>query len=235
MSGRYLFDAPFSFLRRLILRLSCPSLAHYVAGAPNLPPPLTPEEEKTLLARMMAGDRAARDDLITHNLRLVVYLAKKYENTGVPAEDMISIGTIGLIKAVDTFDPARASKFASYASRCIENELRMELRKIRREGAAVSLQEPLESGSGQLTLADTLPDDTVMEDDCERRADAARLRRLVDTLPVRERALLQLRYGLGGERPATQQQTADKLGISRSYVSRLEKRALTRLMNAWRR
>ena len=150
-------------------------------------------------------------------------------------EDMISIGTIGLIKAVDTFDPARASKFASYASRCIENELRMELRKIRREGAAVSLQEPLESGSGQLTLADTLPDDTVMEDDCERRADAARLRRLVDTLPVRERALLQLRYGLGGERPATQQQTADKLGISRSYVSRLEKRALTRLMNAWRR
>ena len=111
----------------------------------------------------------------------------------------------------------------------------MELRKIRREGAAVSLQEPLESGSGQLTLADTLPDDTVMEDDCERRADAARLRRLVDTLPARERALLQLRYGLGGGRPATQQQTADKLGISRSYVSRLEKRALTRLMNAWRR
>lgn len=224
-----------SFLRRLLLLLSCPSSAHYVAGAPSLPPPLTPEEEKTLLARMMAGDRAARDDLITHNLRLVVYLAKKYENTGVPAEDMISIGTIGLIKAVDTFDPARASKFASYASRCIENELRMELRKIRREGAAVSLQEPLESGSGQLTLADTLPDDTVMEDDCERRADAARLRRLVDTLPARERALLQLRYGLGGERPATQQQTADKLGISRSYVSRLEKRALTRLMNAWRR
>lgn len=132
-------------------------------------------------------------------------------------DDLISIGTIGLIKAVDTFDPDRASKFASYASRCIENELRMELRKIRREGAAVSLQEPLESGSGQLTLADTLPDDTVMEDDCERRADAARLRRLVDTLPARERALLQLRYGLGGERPATQQQTADKLGISRSY------------------
>ena len=195
-------------------------------------PPLTPEQEKALLARMMAGDRAARDDLITHNLRLVVYLAKKYENTGVPAEDMISIGTIGLIKAVDTFDPARASKFASYASRCIENELRMELRKIRREGAAVSLQEPLESGSGQLTLADTLPDDTVMEDDCERRADAARLRRL-DTLPARERALLQLRYGLGGERPATQQQTADKLGISRSYVSRLETHALELLRQAW--
>lgn len=224
-----------SLLCRLYCFLLAPSAAHYINGGPSLPPPLTPEQEKALLARMMAGDAAARDDLITHNLRLVVYLAKKYENSGVPQEDMISIGTIGLIKAVDTFDPARASKFASYASRCIENELRMELRKIRREGAAVSLQEPLESGSGQLTLADTLPDDTVMEDDCERRADAARLRRLVDTLPARERALLQLRYGLGGERPATQQQTADKLGISRSYVSRLEKRALTRLMNAWRR
>ena len=111
----------------------------------------------------------------------------------------------------------------------------MELRRIRREGTTVSLQEPLEAGGGQLTLADTLPDDTVMEDDCERRADAARLRRLVETLPVRERTLLRLRYGLDGERPATQQQTAERLGISRSYVSRLEKRALTRLMNAWRK
>ena len=111
----------------------------------------------------------------------------------------------------------------------------MELRRIRREGTTVSLQEPLEAGGGQLTLADTLPDDTVMEDDCERRADAARLRRLVETLPVRERTLLRLRYGLDGERPATQQQTAERLGISRSYVSRLEKRALARLMNAWRK
>ena len=113
----------FSFLRRLLLLLSCPSSAHYVAGAPSLPPPLTPEEEKTLLTRMMAGDRAARDDLITHNLRLVVYLAKKYENTGVPAEDMISIGTIGLIKAVNTFRPDRGIKLATYASRCIENTI----------------------------------------------------------------------------------------------------------------
>ena len=113
----------FSFLRRLLLLLSCPSSAHYVAGAPSLPPPLTPEEEKTLLTRMMAGDRAARDDLITHNLRLVVYLAKKYENTGVPAEDMISIGTIGLVKAVDTFDATRKARFSTYASRCIENAI----------------------------------------------------------------------------------------------------------------
>ena len=204
-------------------------------GGGSFPRPLKAEEEREYLQRWAQGDLEARNKLVEHNLRLVAHIVKKYYSQSGDQDDLISIGTIGLIKAVDTFDPARASKFASYASRCIENELRMELRKIRREGAAVSLQEPLESGSGQLTLADTLPDDTVMEDDCERRADAARLRRLVDTLPARERALLRLRYGLGGERPATQQQTADKLGISRSYVSRLEKRALTRLMNAWRR
>ena len=197
----------------------------------SFPRPLSPAAERAAFAALRTGGAAgrdARDQLVRHNLRLVAHVCKKYYAATSNQDDLISIGTIGLIKAVDTFDPARASKFASYASRCIENELRMELRKIRREGAAVSLQEPLESGSGQLTLAD-------MEDDCERRADAARLRRLVDTLPARERALLQLRYGLGGEYPATQQQTADKLGISRSYVSRLEKRALTRLMNAWRR
>lgn len=222
-------------LYALLLHLVPVRELHYINGADTLPAPLDPQQERQALEALSRGSTEARDLLITHNLRLVVYIAKKFETPSAGIEDMISIGTIGLIKAVDTFDPARASKFASYASRCIENELRMELRKIRREGASVSLQEPLESGSGQLTLADTLPDDTVMEDDCERRADAARLRRLVDTLPVRERALLQLRYGLGGERPATQQQTADKLGISRSYVSRLEKRALTRLMNAWRR
>lgn len=222
-------------LYALLLHLVPVRELHYINGADTLPAPLDPQQERQALEALSRGSTEARDLLITHNLRLVVYIAKKFETPSAGIEDMISIGTIGLIKAVDTFDPARASKFASYASRCIENELRMELRKIRREGAAVSLQEPLESGSGQLTLADTLPDDTVMEDDCERRADAARLRRLVDTLPARERALLRLRYGLGGERPATQQQTADKLGISRSYVSRLEKRALTRLMNAWRR
>ena len=172
-------------------------------------------------AALRAGGTAgrdARDQLVRHNLRLVAHVTKKYYAATSNQDDLISIGTIGLIKAVDTFDPARASKFASYASRCIENELRMELRRIRREGITVSLQEPLEAGGGQLTLADTLPDDTVMEDDCERRADAARLRRLVETLPVREQTLLRLRYGLDGERPATQQQTAERLGISRSYV-----------------
>ncbi|MUT94424.1 MAG: sigma-70 family RNA polymerase sigma factor [Subdoligranulum sp.] len=156
----------------------------------SFPRPLSPAAERAAFAALRTGGvagRDARDQLVRHNLRLVAHVCKKYYAATSNQDDLISIGTIGLIKAVDTFDPVRASKFASYASRCIENELRMELRKIRREGAAVSLQEPLESGSGQLTLADTLPDDTVMEDDCERRADATRLRRLVDTLPARER------------------------------------------------
>ena len=161
----------------------------------SFPRPLSPAAERAAFAALRTGGvagRDARDQLVRHNLRLVAHVCKKYYAATSNQDDLISIGTIGLIKAVDTFDPARASKFASYASRCIENELRMELRKIRREGAAVSLQEPLESGSGQLTLADTLPDDPLMEAACERRADAARLRRLVDTLPVRERALLHL-------------------------------------------
>ena len=142
----------------------------------SFPRPLSPAAERAAFAALRAGGRAgrdARDQLVRHNLRLVAHVTKKYYAATSNQDDLISIGTIGLIKAVDTFDPARASKFASYASRCIENELRMELRRIRREGTTVSLQEPLEAGGGQLTLADTLPDDTIMEDDCERRADAA--------------------------------------------------------------
>lgn len=175
----------FSFLRRLILRLSCPSLAHYVAGAPSLPPPLTPEEEKTLLARMMAGDRAARDDLITHNLRLVVYLAKKYENTGVPAEDMISIGTIGLIKAVNTFTPERNIKLATYASRCIGNEILMYLRKSSNRRQEASIDEPLNvDGDGnELLLSDILgSDEDLVSQQLEQNAERATLRQSVALL-----------------------------------------------------
>ena len=190
---------------------------HYIGGAEVLPPPLDAGEESVCI-RMLATDAAeeARRKLIEHNLRLVVYIAKKFDNTGVGVEDLISIGTIGLIKAVDTFDPDKGKRFSSYASRCIENELRMELRRVRKAGVQVSLQEPLEAG-GQLTLADTLPDDAEMEADCEQRADAARLRGLVDALPPRERAVMRMRYGFGGG-PRTQQQTAQALGISRSYV-----------------
>ena len=135
----------FNFIKWLFFHLLSPSAAHYINGGPSLPPPLTPEQEKALLIRMMAGDAAARDDLITHNLRLVVYLAKKYENSGVPQEDMISIGTIGLIKAVNTFTPARNIKLATYASRCIGNEILMYLRKSSNRRQEASIDEPLNS------------------------------------------------------------------------------------------
>ena len=201
------------WLQRLLRQ---PAKLMYIGGSDILPPPLAAQEEQTLLQQAAAGDEAARARLIERNLRLVVYIARRFENTGVNIEDLISIGTIGLIKAVDTFDPDKGKKFASYASRCIENELRMELRRTRRAGPQLSLQEPLEAG-GQLTLADTLPDETDMEADCEQRADAARLRSMVEQLPGRERQIMRLRYGFGGA-AQTQQQTAQTLHISRSYV-----------------
>ena len=199
----------------------------------SFPRPLTAAEEQAAFAAMALGDRSARDKLIRHNLRLVAHVAKKYYTTPDKQDDFISIGTIGLIKAVDTYDPARTVRFASYASQCIQNELRMHLRRVRREAGTLSLQEPLEGENGMLTLADTLPDEAVMEEDCERRDAAARLRTLVEQLPERERRLLTLRYGLGGGAPLTQQEVAARLGISRSYVSRLEKRALTELARRW--
>ena len=185
----------------------------------SFPRPLPPDREHAAFADLQKGGAAAaqaRDTLIRHNLRLVAHICKKYYAGTAAQDDLISIGTIGLIKAVDTFDPDKGKRFSSYASRCIENELRMELRRVRKAGVQVSLQEPLEAG-GQLTLADTLPDDAEMEVDCEQRADAARLRGLVDALPPRERAVMRMRYGFGGG-PHTQQQTAQALGISRSYV-----------------
>ena len=199
----------------------------------SFPRPLTAAEEQAAFAAMALGDRSARDKLIRHNLRLVAHVAKKYYTTPDKQDDFISIGTIGLIKAVDTYDSARTVRFASYASQCIQNELRMHLRRVRREAGTLSLQEPLEGENGMLTLADTLPDEAVMEEDCERRDAAARLRTLVEQLPERERRLLTLRYGLGGGAPLTQQEVAARFGISRSYVSRLEKRALTELARRW--
>ena len=187
---------------------------HLEAG--SFPKPLSAREEIETFAALRAGDRSAREKIIRHNLRLVAHVAKKYYAQPGDQEDLISIGTIGLMKAVDTFDTTRKARFATYASRCIENELRMELRRTRRAGAQLSLQEPLEAG-GQLTLADTLPDETDMEADCEQRADAARLRSMVEQLPGRERQIMRLRYGFGGA-AQTQQQTAQTLHISRSYV-----------------
>lgn len=188
----------------------------------SFPRPLRPEEERAAFEAARRGEHAARDRLIRHNLRLVAHVAKKYYAAAATQDDLVSIGTIGLIKAVDTFDPARRVRFASYASQCIENEMRMYLRHTRREGTPLSLQEPLESSgndSGTLTLADVLPDDAVMEEDCERRDLAGRLRTLVRDLPPRDAHILILRYGLDGRGELTQQAVAERLGISRSYVS----------------
>ena len=221
-----------SFFRRLYVLFVCPGAAHYVAGAPSLPPPLTPEQEKALLTRMMAGDRAARDDLITHNLRLVVYLAKKYENTGVPAEDMISIGTIGLIKAVNTFTPERNIKLATYASRCIGNEILMYLRKSSNRRQDASIDEPLntDNDGNELLLMDVLTsDDPQVGEELERNAERAALRGAVQRLSPRERRIMELRFGLNHEEEHTQKEVADTLGISQSYISRLEKRIIRRL------
>ena len=217
---------------RLWAALACPGGVHYVSGAQSLPPPLTPEEEKQLLARMMAGDAAARDDLITHNLRLVVYLAKKYESSGVPQEDMISIGTIGLIKAVNTFTPERNIKLATYASRCIGNEILMYLRKSSNRRQDASIDEPLntDSDGNELLLMDVLTSDQAqVGEELERNAERSALLAAVQALNPRERQIMELRFGLRDGVEHTQKEVADSIGISQSYISRLEKRIIKRL------
>ena len=206
--------------------------AHYVTGGPGLPPPLTPEQEKALLAEMAAGSAAARDALITHNLRLVVYLAKKYESSGVPTEDLISIGTIGLIKAVNTYSPDRCIKLATYASRYIGNEILMYLRKSSNRRQEASIDEPLNvDGDGnELLLSDILgSDENQISQRLEQDAERAVLRRAVAALSPRERQIMELRFGLADGVERTQKEAADALGISQSYISRLEKRILHQL------
>ena len=227
-----MFHVLHRFWRWLLARLGYCGGAHFLAGAPSLPPPLTPEQEKVLLSRMAAGDAAARDDLITHNLRLVVYLAKKYESSGVPAEDMISIGTIGLIKAVNTFTPERSIKLATYASRCIGNEILMYLRKSSNRRQEASIDEPLNvDGDGnELLLSDILgSDENMVGQQLEQDAERAVLRSAVAALSARERQIMELRFGLTDGVERTQKEAADALGISQSYISRLEKRIIRTL------
>ena len=215
--------------QRLWGRLRYCGAVHYLAGGPSLPPPLTPEQEKVLLDRMAAGDAAAREELITHTLRLVVYLAKKYENSGVPAEDLVSIGTIGLIKAVNTFTPARSIKLATYASRCIGNEILMYLRKSSNRRQEASIDEPLNvDGDGnELLLSDILGSDAnAVSQQLEQDAERAVLRSAVAALSARERQIMELRFGLTDGVERTQKEAADALGISQSYISRLEKRII---------
>ena len=227
-----MFHVLHRFWRWLLARLGYCGGAHFLAGAPSLPPPLTPEQEKVLLSRMAAGDAAARDDLITHNLRLVVYLAKKYESSGVPAEDMISIGTIGLIKAVNTFTPERSIKLATYASRCIGNEILMYLRKSSNRRQEASIDEPLNiDGDGnELLLSDVLSsEENQVGQRLEQDAERASLRRSVEQLSPRERQIMELRFGLLDGVERTQKEVADAIGISQSYISRLEKRIIRQL------
>ncbi len=219
------------WLRRL-LRSSGRRSVYYVGGSEGLPPPLSPQETQGCLDRLREGDTTVRPILIERNLRLVVYVAKRFENTGVGLEDLISIGTIGLIKAVETFDPHKQIKLATYASRCIENEILMFLRKLGNRKAELSLDEPINTDydGNELLLGEVLGTDadSVMQP-LEEETDRKILLEAVDRLPGRERKIVRLRFGLEGGREQTQKEVADSLGISQSYISRLEKRIISRL------
>ena len=203
----------------------------YITASEGLPHPLEPQEEPAALAKLKT-DPKVKTTLIEHNLRLVVYIARKFDNTGVDVEDLISIGTVGLIKAVNSFDTDKNIKLATYASRCIENEILMYLRRIVRLRAEVSLDEPLNvDGEGnELVMADILgtEPDTVGKE-LETQAEHKLLSEALDRLPSRERVIMQMRFGLGGSSEKTQKEVADILGISQSYISRLEKKIIFRL------
>ncbi|MBR1456714.1 MAG: RNA polymerase sporulation sigma factor SigE [Oscillospiraceae bacterium] len=209
-----------------------PPAVFYIGGSDVLPPPLDRAREDEAVTALEKGDEAARALLIEHNLRLVVYIAKRFENTGVNLEDLISIGTIGLIKAVNTFQAGKNIKLATYASRCIENEILMYLRKLGSQRAEISFDEPLNTDwdGNELLLSDILGTDEdevsrPLEDDADRKL----LREAIATLSQRERNIILLRFGLPGGREYTQKEVAERMGISQSYISRLEKRIIERL------
>lgn len=204
----------------------------YIGGSDILPAPLERDLERDALERMTEGDESARAELIEHNLRLVVYIARRFENTGINIEDLISIGTIGLIKAINTFRLDKNIKLATYASRCIENEILMHLRKCAREKTEVSLDEPLNTDwdGNELLLSDVLGTDSdVVMQPIERDVECQLLLDALQKLNEREKLIISMRYGLGRRREYTQKEVADRLGISQSYISRLEKRIMGRL------
>jgi RNA polymerase sporulation-specific sigma factor len=205
---------------------------YYIGGPEALPPPLSGEEERNLIDKLKDGDDSVNSELIERNLRLVVYIAKKFENTGINVEDLISIGTIGLIKAVNTFDPNKKIKLATYASRCIENEILMFLRRNNKTKMEVSIDEPLnvDLDGNELLLSDILgTDNEVIFQYVESEVDKQLLKTAIQKLSKREKDIINLRFGLNGEIEKTQKEVADMLGISQSYISRLEKRILKRL------
>ncbi|MCZ0703346.1 RNA polymerase sporulation-specific sigma factor [Natronobacillus azotifigens] len=205
---------------------------YYIGGSEALPPPLTKDEELVLLKKLPEGDKAAKAMLIERNLRLVVYIARKFENTGINIEDLISIGTIGLIKAINTFNLEKKIKLATYASRCIENEILMYLRKNNKLKSEVSFDEPLniDWDGNELLLSDILgTDEDIIEKDIEANVDKKLLQSALTQLNGREKQIMELRFGLIGNEEKTQKDVADMLGISQSYISRLEKKIIRRL------
>lgn len=205
---------------------------HYINGPETLPPPLTKEEEETVMAELRVGDDTHRELLITHNLRLVVYIAKKFDGCATSTEDLVSIGTIGLMKAVKTFNPEKNIKLATYASRCIENEILMHLRKVNNSKIELSFDEPLsiDWDGNELTLSDVLgsePDE--ISNDIEYNDEKKLLLKIVLTLSEKEQELMKKRFGILGEKEHTQKQLADLMGISQSYISRLEKKILDKI------
>ena len=205
---------------------------HYIGGSDVLPPPLKGQDELDALEALQRGEEQAKSTLVEHNLRLVVYIARRFENTGILLEDLISIGTIGLMKAIGTYRLDKKIKLATYASRCIENEILMFIRKTSKEKTEVSLDEPINmDGDGnELLLGDILgTEEDVVFKPLEEDVDLSVLRQSLRELPQRERELINMRYGLEGRRELTQKEAAQQMGISQSYISRLEKRILQRL------
>ncbi len=224
---------PLLLLKKLLETLSLSQKAvHYLCGTEVLPHPLDPETEAELLQQVVDGNCEAKDILVEHNLRLVVFLAKKFESNGLDMEDLVSVGTIGLIKAVNSFNPQKQIKLATYASRCIENEILMYLRKLSKRKQEVSLDEPLNvDGEGnELLLADILGTDSdAVYNHVETQVERQLLEEGLSRLTKREQQIIQMRFGLDGKDERTQKEVADMLGISQSYISRLEKKIIYRL------
>ena len=216
----------------LITKISSKDEVYYINGPQTLPPPLSAKEEAKIMEKISEGDDTAREPLIVHNLRLVVYIAKKFESSGCNVEDLISIGTIGLIKAVNTFSPDRNIKLATYASRCIENEILMFLRKTTQLKNEVSIEEPLNTDwdGNELLLCDVLGSDSdAVNKNIEQEVECSLLLEAVSRLSSREAMIMELRFGLNGKKEHTQKQVADMMGISQSYISRLEKKIIAKL------
>lgn len=218
-------------IRKLLGRMESGTV-YYIGGSDVLPPPLSAPEEQQMLLRLEEGDESAKNRLIERNLRLVVYIARRFENTGIHIEDLISIGTIGLIKAVGTYRRDKNIKLATYASRCIENEILMHIRKTSNQKTEISLDEPINTDwdGNELLLSDILgTDEDMILRPLEDEVDLQLLRQALDKLPQREQNIVTMRYGLQGKKERTQKEVADLMGISQSYISRLEKRIMERL------